>query len=261
MPTEQYTPGHSGNAVAFMSRRSAETHAGFLLPHLRSGMEVLDCGCGPGTITVGLAQRVAPGLVTGIDQSEAQCEVATAHAQEEGVENVRFQAASIYSLPFSAGQFDAVFVHAVFEHLGEPQRATQELFRVLRPGGVIGLRSPDWAGFLLEPESEEAEAALDCYEALQTRNGGTPHAGRKLSRWLRAAGFENITPSITGECHVEASIPAEYLALRLDAAGTSGEVSPEEAERHAANLRAWGSHPDALFLSAWCEAVGFRPAT
>jgi len=38
--------------------RSAEVYAGFLLPHLRPDMAVLDCGCGEGTITIGLAGAV-----------------------------------------------------------------------------------------------------------------------------------------------------------------------------------------------------------
>lgn len=261
MSGEQYTPGHSGNATAFMARRSVETHAAFFVPHLRPSMNVLDCGCGPGTITLGLARLVAPGLVVGIDQSVGQCEIGTAHASAEGMENLRFQAASIYALPFPDAHFDAVWSHALFEHIAEPVQAAQEIFRVLRPGGVVGLRSPDWGAFLLEPDTAEVEAALGCYAALQTRYGGTIHAGRKLTRWLRAAGFERVIPTMSGETYLDTTEPAEYLALRLDAAGAQGEVPAAEAERHAAALRAWGHDPDALFLQGWCEAIGFRPAT
>ena len=43
------------NATAFMATRSFRTHGGFIEPYLKLGMNVLDCGCGPGTISIGLA--------------------------------------------------------------------------------------------------------------------------------------------------------------------------------------------------------------
>ena len=52
--------------------RSAARQAAFFLPYLLPGMSLLDCGSGSGSITVGLAQRVAPGQVTGIEISEAE---------------------------------------------------------------------------------------------------------------------------------------------------------------------------------------------
>ena len=52
--TANYTMGYSDEFRQLLNRRSAETHAFHLLPHLRPSMRVLDFGCGPGTITVGL---------------------------------------------------------------------------------------------------------------------------------------------------------------------------------------------------------------
>ena len=54
---------------AVFARRSGQV-ATFLAPHLRAGMRLLDCGCGPGSITVDLAQAVAPGDAIGIDLRE-----------------------------------------------------------------------------------------------------------------------------------------------------------------------------------------------
>jgi len=124
---ETYTPGYSASAVAFMSGRSAERQARFILPRLKPGMRLLDIGCGPGTITVGLAAAVAPGPVTGVDMAESQLELARDNAAQNKIENVRFQRASIYELPFTDGEFEVVFAHAVFEHLKEPVAALREV--------------------------------------------------------------------------------------------------------------------------------------
>jgi SAM-dependent methyltransferase len=78
---EQYTPGYSANATAFMAARSFGSHGEFIRPYLKPGMKVLDCGCGPGAISIGLAEAVGlDGHVTGIDFGELQIAVAKSRA-------------------------------------------------------------------------------------------------------------------------------------------------------------------------------------
>jgi ubiquinone/menaquinone biosynthesis C-methylase UbiE len=64
---EQYTMGYGPAATAIMAMRTAESHAAFFLPYLKPGLSLLDCGCGPGTITAGFAELVAPGEVVGTE--------------------------------------------------------------------------------------------------------------------------------------------------------------------------------------------------
>jgi ubiquinone/menaquinone biosynthesis C-methylase UbiE len=99
-------------------------------------MRVLDCGCGPGTITLDLGNVVSPGLVVGIDLEPAQLRSAQNRSRQQGI-NAWFGVASVYDLPFADGQFDAVFAHALFEHLREPVRALSEMRRVLRSTGIV----------------------------------------------------------------------------------------------------------------------------
>jgi ubiquinone/menaquinone biosynthesis C-methylase UbiE len=256
MSTENYTPGHTPNVLAFMQRRRAETHAAFFAPLLQPGMSLLDCGCGPGTITLGLARGVAPGRVVAIDQIDSQFDEARADAEREGLA-VEFRAASVYELPFSDATFDAVFSHALMEHLAEPVKALREIRRVLKPGGFAGLRAPDWAGNLFYPDQPEIHEFLGVYQKLQHANGGDPFVGRKLAAYLRAAGFARVASSASYETYPEPGLIAEYLAHRIERSRVPG-YSSEELARLAAAMREWLRHPDAFYAQTWAEAVGWN---
>jgi SAM-dependent methyltransferase len=246
---ETYTPGYTENASDFMARRSAQTHAAFLLPHLRESSRLLDCGCGPGSVTCDFARRIPSGHVTGIDREASQIERARSHAAEQQLTNVKFDVGSVYELPFPDSSFDVVFAHAVFEHLSSPASALAEIHRVLSPGGLVALRSPDWGGFIIAPGTPGLDAAIERYTGMQTANGGDVHVGRKFPGLLRSAGFTSLAFSASYECYESPPFIGEYLALRLDSAGAR-----EEAEA----LRAWSHHPDAIFAQAWCEILGTR---
>jgi 2-polyprenyl-3-methyl-5-hydroxy-6-metoxy-1,4-benzoquinol methylase len=128
---EVHTHGYSPRVPAYMAARTATREAGFLLPYLHAGMRVLDCGCGPGSITMDLARMVAPRQVEGINIGETQIASAEAGSLERGLTNVHFQVGTVYELPFPAGSFDVVFANTVTQHLSDPVRAQREMCRVL----------------------------------------------------------------------------------------------------------------------------------
>ncbi len=195
-----YSPGYEDDVVAFFQRRRADTHAGFLLPYLAPGFHVLDCGCGPGGITVGLAERVAPGTVVGVDIEPSQIASATRYATRRGVTNVRFQTGTVYSLPFPNEVFDAILLHGVLEHLKDPLQGLAEVSRVLKPGGCLGVRGGDWGGFLLAPPEPLLVQLVGLFTRLMVQYGGDPQAGWNQLGQLRAAGFTRIRASASYDC-------------------------------------------------------------
>ena len=101
------------------ARRTGAAGA-FLAPHLRRGTRLIDCGCGPGSITVDLARAVAPGEAIGVDLRDGALTQGCTLARERGTTNVTFHAASVYQLPYADGSFDAAFACAVL-HIWPPR--------------------------------------------------------------------------------------------------------------------------------------------
>ncbi len=169
---EQYTMGYGPAATAIMAERTAQSHAAFFLPHLKPGMSLLDCGCGPGTITLGFAELVAPAEVMGTEIEETHVALARENAAARNVHNARFEAADLYELPFADASFDAVFISAVLGNLREPSRGVREAYRVLKPGGVIGVKEFDHGGDLHYPADPGIEKYGELYWRLRRENGG-----------------------------------------------------------------------------------------
>ena len=86
-----YTHGHHESVLRSHRWRTVDNSAAYVAPHFAAGARVLDVGCGPGTITVDIARRVAPGTVVGIDASADVIEQARHDAAAAGVENVEFR--------------------------------------------------------------------------------------------------------------------------------------------------------------------------
>ena len=246
---ETYTPGYSEPSLRLMLKRTAAKHAAFFTPFLRRGMRVLDCGCGPGTISLDLANLVSPGQVVGIDLERTQLCSAQNSSREQGI-NARFALASVYDLPFADGQFDAVFAHALFEHLRAPLKALSEMRRVLRSSGLVGLRSPDWAGWLVYPPSPLIEQGFNSFKEMQIANGGNPHVGRALKGLLRESGFSNVSLSASYELVYDPAFFIDWLASCLELRGST------ELRQNDKEVRAWREHPDAFVAVSWFEGLG-----
>lgn len=249
MNREVYTPGVTSNSSAFMARRRLGTHGRFFQDDIRADDHVLDLGCGPGSMTLDLACLARDGRVVGVDASAEQIIEARRGAAAAGWPAIEFLTASAYELPFPDFSFDRVFCHALMEHLSDPLRALRETWRVLKPGGLIGVCSPDADGWLLAPVVSGLEEAIKAYCSLQAGNGGNLRIGRHFGRMLAQAGFRIERFAARYECYPEMDLIGEYLALQFDRS---------DMPEHARTMRTWMMEPDGMFAQAWVWAVGSK---
>ena len=87
-------------ANAAFNQRTLAKEFDYLVPFLKPGMKVIDCGCGSGSITLGIAEAVAPGQVIGIDQAEQAISKAREAAASQRLANLTFTVGDIHDLPF-----------------------------------------------------------------------------------------------------------------------------------------------------------------
>jgi ubiquinone/menaquinone biosynthesis C-methylase UbiE len=263
-----YTFGYGPTAVQIITSRSAEDSARFFLPYLRAGMRVLDCGCGPGSITVGLAQAVTPGEAVGIDLEPSQIALAQTYAAERGVANARFETGNIYALPFPDATFDAAFGHTIVMQFRDPVQALTEVYRVLKPGGVVGFREVDFDGNLCNPPDAAWQQFWELFARVLQHNGGNARVGKRLGGLLRLAGFGRIAMSpgyiMTGGTPEQRRLLSEVTArfceevAFIEQARELGWVDEDTRARLSAALRAEGARAEGFFAVAVCKVVGWK---
>lgn len=122
--------------VTELDKTFSDTEISYVLDRLSIHDEVLDIGCGTGRITLPLARHV--GSVTGLDMSQAMLDQAAIKAAAAGLD-VIFRQGDMVELPFKSQSFDAIVSILALMHVlpEERPRVFAEIYRVLRPGGVL----------------------------------------------------------------------------------------------------------------------------
>jgi SAM-dependent methyltransferase len=251
-----------------MRSRGATEYADFVLPSIGDRDRVIDVGCGPGSITVGLAQ--VAGHVTGIDVDEAEFADARAYAAKQGIGNVEFLEGSIYDLGFPDASIDVCTLFSMMETLDDPLAGLAEVRRVVRPGGLVGASSIEYGGLVLHGLEEPLlrrfyELRLQLWGAQ-----GDVHSyrGRELRGLLLAAGFRNVEADLrylsygteervrTFGLGRAADCRDEWYREGLAKHGLADQ--DEIAALEQAWVR-WAESPDSFAAFAWGRAVGRRP--
>ncbi len=260
-----YTHGHHESVLRSHTWRTAANSAAYLLPHLRPGLDLLDVGCGPGTITLDFATRLEPGRIVGLDAAAGVIE--TARQGNTRPEQVRFTVGDVYGLDFPDASFDIVHAHQVLQHLTDPVRALCEMRRVLRPGGILAARDSDYSCFSWAPLDPLLTRWNELYHAIARHNRGEPDAGRFLLGWAQRAGFSDITATSSTWTYADPENRAWWGGLWADRVTASafatqaieyGLSDRHELENIAAAWRHWAQQPDGWYVVLHGEILARR---
>lgn len=257
IPVDRYSHGHQESVLRSHAARSAQNSAAYLLPRLSPDMKILDVGCGPGTITIDLAECVPRGIVIGIEPAEGVLDLAKAMLRRSRVRNARFLVGDAYDLNFGGDYFDVVHAHQVLQHLSDPVRALQEMARVCRPGGYLAIRDADYGAMNWSPQVPELDTWMDIYQQIARSNDAEPNAGRHLKKWLREAGLVDVEFSVGAyfysskeetrwwaDVWAERAVASDYAVQAIE----RGLADAAGLQRIADGFRRWGADPDATFM-------------
>src|SRR5260370_29924555 len=189
---------------------------------------VLEAGCGVGAPTVTLARNSPGARFTCSDVSPASLEAAQARVRAASIENVTFEQANIFELPFPEEHFDHVFVCFVLEHLLRPLEALASLRSRLKPGGTLTVIEGDHGSTFFHPDDADARRAIDCLVTLQARAGGNALIGRQAFPLLAQAGLRNLKVS-PRMVYVDSSRPAVIEGFTRNTFTAMGEGVRQQA--------------------------------
>jgi ubiquinone/menaquinone biosynthesis C-methylase UbiE len=142
---------------------------------------LLDVACGPGVVTAALAPAAT--AVVAFDATERMLEKAKARCAKAGLNNVTFELGDAENLPFPDATFDGAVTRAALHHFERPQRAIDEMFRVLRPGGSAVIVD------VVSAEDADRSALHNAIERLRDPSHVRMLPASQLDGYVARAGF------------------------------------------------------------------------
>ncbi len=227
---------------------------------LRDGMDVLDCGCGPGRL-IELLRQGKPGLrCVGLEIDPVLVDAARTRFEKPELAGCRVVQGSANSPGLPEESFDFVILRLVIEHIPDPVPALRQMAALLRPGGRLVLISNDFEFHLRTwPAVPELDRLYEAYCASRRKDGGDPCIGRRLPALLREAGLE-VAAFETETAH--SGLVGDRAFLQAEGAGIpaqlvqSGFLEPEVFQSMVVSWRKMLQHPDHAIMRPLFVGVG-----
>ncbi len=159
---------------------------------LREGETVLDLGSGGGIDVLLSARRVGPtGKVYGLDMTEEMLALALKNKAEVGAENVEFLRGYLEAIPLPAAMVDVIISNCVINLSADKPQVFREMFRVLKPGGRIGVSDIVASNELTPQERAERGSFVGCIAGALSFD--------EYETGLSVVGFEDVGVTVTHE--------------------------------------------------------------
>jgi ubiquinone/menaquinone biosynthesis C-methylase UbiE len=247
--------------------RDASVYADFFLPYVNADTHILDLGCGDGALSIGLAAVARQ--VTAVDVSSEAYAASAAYAVDQG-SNLVFVEGDAAHLEYTDESFDACFCHSILEAVPDPAAVLAEVWRVVRPGGHVGVASTEYGGLILAgPGVELLRESNAIREQLRLRWGSNPFLGRKLRGLVTDAGFEDVEATTKAFSYGTPPLIREFAEGRaaecwdeeyVREAVAAGLATADQMFEMAKTWSAWGESSASYAAVTGCRAVGRRPA-
>lgn len=218
-----------------------------------------DIGCGTGTVSRLLAERMGKGsIVDAIDISEDQLAVARNVKSAPGASTINYSVASAYEPGLAEGQYDLVFVRLVLCHLKEPKKAVVAMAKLLKPGGRLVAVDMDRYSTRAMPPSEHYERWLQASH--HSKIGVDFSVGYRLHDLMSDAGLR--TTFLAADQPIYNTGPGKRLwentwRNALPQFVRAGAVTQEDGEAMIAGIAAHNARPDVwIAVAKMFAAVG-----
>ena len=250
----------TGEAAAERLRLLDKVHGAFtrkmlLDAGLREGTQALDLACGIGTVSCWMASQVGQtGSVIAADVNPDQLVVSKWHCAKCDHFPIDYIEASAYATELEAGSFDLVHMRLLLCHLTEPARVLREVYRLLKPGGVLVCRDLKLSSIFCYPESEAFTRSREYALATGKALGVDYDYGVRLPADVIHAGFRAVDVRLEQPAYLrgpEKRLWEHTFAEAVPVIVRSGVATEDELTSMLHEMRRLAEDENVL-IAQWC---------